>query len=366
MNLKKNVARLATAAMVLGMMVSYSPAVLAVSPTAMKDTMSRLEAAATSTHKVQFTTATEANWDNAETIVINYATAGFALTDGTPDCVIVGSGVCTAAAEEDDDLLTITCAEATGCAGAVTVGGVTPFSGTNPGAGSATVTFDAAGTSEYDDGDAFAVAIASNDQVTVAADVSPVIKFNVVTHTNCATDDTEIGSDDAIDFGVLTPGQYDADAGENVCMLLESSAKSGSVVEYIAANDGFTSATASYEMGQELTDGVLVGDVATAGEDGLFVSVLAKTERDYNMSGLVDSLTEDAAYSGAVGGTTGVPVMDTAFDVLAASTTPVDGGTDSTHSYNAVTVQLGAFASYLTPTATDYTNTLTFRATGTF
>lgn len=363
MNINKNVARLATAAMVLASMVSYSPAAMAAAPTAMKDTMTRLKSAESSGHVVTFTTSGAANWAEDETITFNYSTPGFALADATPACAIAGGDTCTAATAAATDILTVTCTEATGCEGAVTLGS---FTATNPTVAVPTSeTIVVAGTSEYDG--KLAVAITTEDQVTVTAQVDPTIIFDVVTHTDCSTADATIGTDHAIDFGYLTPGTYDADAGEDVCMKLETNATGGASVQYTALNDGFQSTTASYEMGTENTDGALVADVAAANKDGLFVSNVTKTELDYSVSGREDSLTETAAtYADLTGATSGVVVNAGGWDTLATSTSPVDGGTDATHSYNAVTAQLGAYATVITPAAADYTNTLTFRATGTF
>ncbi len=198
------------------------------------------------------------------------------------------------------------------------------------------------------------VTILSEDQVNVTANVDPFLTFDVDTNTDCSL--AAGGGDNDISLGVLASGVVST-GSEHVCLSLDTNAAGGAIVEYKAANKGLSSAAAGYVIGNAQTEGAQV-DLDGQSLDGMGLCVSATSVVTTTPAGSIVSV---APYNGTCGNHV-VGSINTSFDeIFNTALDAVDG-----NGYRSVDILVKAMSVGTTPAASDYTNTLTFRATGTF
>jgi hypothetical protein len=247
---------------------------------------------------------------------------------------------------------------ATACTGTLTVGGVTPFTSTNPSsAGSYTVTL---GGSANITG-SFAVAIVTSDQVSITASVDPSITFDVgaqASATACAGSFSVDGGTVALGtLSTTTVTSSDANSVSHICSRLTTNAVSGAVVTVKSLNGNLKSTSA--------TSDTIASNTATP---------LATATSGYGLC------------VGSAGGDTGMDAT-TPVGQTPVRTAPFNNAscTSAAHNIGAVTqsaqsiwsvsgASQNAFAriyvkagiSGTVVSHADYADTLTFVATGTF
>jgi hypothetical protein len=338
-SLKRIAAGMTTVATV-GTMLLSAP-VHAATATGVSDTLTRVKISETATHQFAGTFGTTIG--QFQLVMMDYGTAGFSLTPSSPSCSFA-SGTCTAATVATGT--NITCTAAAGCSGAITLG---TFAGTNPGtAGSKTVTMS--GTGGYTG--SFAIAIVDDDQVTVTASVDPSITFDL---------DTSVAHGDnnppyVVALGTLTPTDTRVsgatDGVNHIWMDLDTNASGGAVVTVRNLNgaDGLSSTSVPTDD-IESTD----SSVADGTEDyGLCVVAVSQTTGTLAIAG--DYVGETCAAD--TEGNTVEGLSTTAAAIINTSGAPISGGSAQ--------IAVQAAISGVTPAHNDYTDTLTFVATGTF
>src|SRR5688572_12103749 len=341
-NVMQRVASAVTAVATTLMFLAPIAPVRAGSPTNISDTLSRLQISVSAVHSATATFPTD-TWGAGETVTFDYGTALFALTDSTPSCSL-GTGNCHAVVSSATDSLTIVCDAAT-CGGLLTLG---VFSVTNPGtAGSKTIPI--AGTGGISG--AFAIAIVDSDQMTVTATVASTITFDIDT----AVTDTESAAAYSVALGTVTTTDTrvsgSTDSVNFIWLDLDSNATAGAVVTVRNANgaNGLVST------------GTPADDIDSAN------GTMADGTENYGLCSVSESAT------------TGTLDDVAPFDGTCAanSETNVVGGlngTDQTiYDTNGAAITVGraqiavqAAISTTTQGHSDYTDVLTFIATGTF
>ncbi len=344
----KLLGRVTAAATIVSMFATVSPA-LGAEATSMSDTLSRQMVSTSATHTL-VATFPSGTWDNTETVTFDYSTPSFALVDSTPACSLSTGNTCTAAVDASTDVVTLTCTQAGGCSGVLTLAA---FTGTNPGsAGSKKITL--AGTGGIDG--QFAVAISDDDQVTISATVDPMITFDLDT----AETDTESASAYAVTLDTLTPGvpksSGDTSNVEFIWTDLTTNAEGGAIVTVKNANGGNGLVSASVS-GDDIDSAN--GTMAAATENyGLCVenATYAPTasQGSYAASSPFSNAgCDDDSTDNVVGGLT-----TSAQTILNSATDPILAGRAA--------IVVNANANGLTRPHDDYADTLTFVATATF
>ncbi len=349
------VAKIMTVAVVAFSIMSLNlSGALAAQPTLMKDTMSDLTASAASvTHNLSMTLpGSGITPGTTGTLVVTYP--GFTAMSGTP-AVTCGTGTATSAFT-GGNVLTIT-SGGTACSGTLSVAA---FTGTNPsGTGSVVVTV-VTGVGTGGISGSFALTIVTADQVSITASIDPSITFNVGSQssgTACAG--SFAGNGGTVALGTLTTGAVaTSDTGvANICTRVTTNAGSGAVVTVKSLNgslkstavpgDVISSSTATLTAGTN-GYGLCVGSGGGASETGKDVTTPA---------GATPTATAPFASS-----------CTTAAHNVGALTTSAQGIWSVTGA-----VQNGYFKLYVKaaisgtqPAHSDYADTLTFVATGTF
>lgn len=351
-NLNKRLAKIMTMALLAALVFQFGAAsVNAAVATSMKDTLDRLKAAQTSVNHSVSLTLPSGGIPNTQTLTLTYASfTAFANNSPVATC---GAGTATASAG-GTNVLTIT-GTGSGCS---TSGGtltVTGFTGTNPAAGTYIVTLaGSAGVTGT-----FALTIVTDDQVGVSASIDPSITFNVGSQSSgTACDTTFSGNGGTVALGALTTGAVtssDAASVAHICTRVTTNAGSGAAVTVKSLNaalkststpaDVIASASATLTNG---TSGYGVCAGSAGGDSGKDTTTPAGAS-PAAASPFNGSCTNAAHAVGAL--TTGAQNIWT----LAAA------------SQNAFfRVYVKAAISGTVPAHSDYADTLTFVATGTF
>lgn len=338
------IARLTTVAMLTTQVFMFAPAG-AENATVFSDTMSRLEAAATSvTHSFAFTVGTDTEWvsTGSETIIITLAS--FTAGTGTIVCAISGGSSGTCAGVSATSAVTLTCSTGT-CEGDVTVTG---FEATNPSAGAYSAVLTGTGEVTGDLG----ISIVDSDQVTVTATVDPTITFDIDT----ATTDADSSAPYSVSLGTITTSDSrvsgTTDSVNYIWLDLDTNATGGAVVTVRNVNgaNGLVSAAVSAD-----DIDTAEGTIANGTENyGICVAAVGQTTGTLAKAGdyatgtcLADGQTPDVE-----------DLTTTAAAIINTSGEPIAGGRAQ------ITVAVAISA--VTDAHDDYTDTLTFVATGTF
>ncbi len=222
-------------------------------------------------------------------------------------------------------------------------------------AGSKTVTV-AAGA----DSGTFAVAIVTDDQVSVTASVDPSLTFNVgaeASATACAG--TFAGNGGTVALGTLTTGAVassDASSVNHICSRVSTNAGSGAVVTVKSTNAALKSTSTPADVINSATATLVAG---TSGYGLCAGSAGADSGKD--------STTPTGATPARVSPFNGTTCTSSGHDVGALTTSAQNAWTLSGPSQNAFfRMYVKAAISATVPAHNDYTDTLTFVATGTF
>jgi len=339
--MKRITAAVTAAATMLTLMAPMAP-VRAGSPSNIFDTLSRLQISVSATHSASATFPTD-TWGVGETVTFDYGTALFALDASTPSCAL-GTGTCHAVVSSATDSVTIVCDAAT-CGGVLTLGS---FTGTNPGtAGSKSI--PVAGTGGISG--AYAIAIVDSDQVTVTATVATSITFDIDT----AQTDTESAAPYSVALGTITTSDTRVSGttdGVNFIWLdLDSNASAGTVITVRNANgaNGLVSTTTPAD------DIDSANGTMADGTENYGICSVSETDGGGN-------LDDNAPFDGTCAANSETNVVG-GFD----GTNQVIYDTDGAAVVTArAQISVNAAISTSTVGHNDYTDTLTFIATGTF
>jgi len=328
-------------ATMLAIMAPVAP-VRAGSPSSIKDVLTRLQISVSATHSASATLPTD-TWGAGETLTFDYGTALFALDPSTPSCSL-GTGTCHAVVNSATDSVAIVCDAAT-CGGVLTLG---TFTGTNPAtAGSKSIPVGGTGGITG----AFAIAIVDSDQVTVTATVAASITFDIDT----ATTDTESAAPYSVPLGTVTTSDTrvsGATDGVNFIWLdIDTNASAGAVITVRNTNgaNGLVS-TATPADDIDSTNGAVSDGVENYG-----ICSVAETDGGGNLDDLFpfDQTCAGDTEGNIVGG----------FDGSNQQIYDTDGAPIVT---GRAQIAVQASISTSTQAHNDYTDVLTFIATGTF
>lgn len=339
--------------MVLSMFVSVAPASAASQPTLMKDTLDRVKISVSASHSLSMTLpGSGITPGTSGTLVVTYTNFGSDFA-GSPT-VTCGAG--TATAGFATNVLTLT-SGVTPCSGTLTV---SPFTGTNPStAGSKTITV-ATGSGTGNISGSFAIAIVTDDQVSVTASIDPSITFNVGAQVapSSGCTGTFAGNGGTVALGTLTTlviTSSDVSSINHICTRVSTNATSGAIVTVKSANaslkststpgDAIPSATAAMAAGTSN-----YGLCASATVKGKDVTVPVGADPT-GQAPFIASCAADTA-AGSVG------ALTTAAQTVWSVTGAVQNGF--------YLLVLKAAISGTQPAHSDYGDTLTFVATGTF
>lgn len=381
-------ARMTTVTMLVTSVFNFAP-VHASSMTVLSDTMTRLQISTASSHSIIVTLPTGIDFDitdDTDVLEVDFpvgftqsgtwVVGDFTFNDGTlrPILTVTAasspSADCTGTAGVNDVAVTIDtddftfgftpCGTFTASATAATVTiGILGGNGsdgvfTNPSsAGSKTVnlSMDDDGTANAHVGDT-QIAIVDSDQVTVTATVVPSITFDIDT----ATTDIDSNAPYSVSLGNITTGDSrvsgTTDTVNYIWIDLDTNATGGAVVTVQNANgaDGMESTSVS-------TDDIdsAAGTIANGTENyGICVAAVTETTGALEKSGDFTSGTCTADLQ-----TPAVHDLTTAAaNILDTTSAPISAGRAQ--------ITVAAAISALTDAHDDYTDTLTFIATGTF
>lgn len=344
----KRVAAAVTTAATMLALVAPAGIVHAGSPSSIRDTLSRLQISVSATHSASATLPTD-TWGAGESLTFDYGTALFALDDSTPSCAL-GTGTCHAVVSSATDSVTIICDVAT-CGGVLSLGS---FTGTNPGtAGSKSIPVGGTGGITG----AYAIAIVDSDQVTVTATVAAAITFDIDTQSaaNALPNTTESAAPYSVALGSITTSDTRVSGttdGVNYIMLdLDTNASAGAVITVRNANgaNGLVS-TAVPADDIDSTNGAVTDGVENYG--------ICDVETSDSGGNLDDNAPFDGSCTGDTeGNTVG------GFDGSNQTIYDTDGAPIVT---GRAMIAVQASISTSTQAHNDYTDTLTFIATGTF
>ncbi len=319
--------------------------VFAATATGMKDVLDRNKVSVTAVGHAVSMTLPAGTYNGTLTLTYTNFSAFAGTPTGTCASGTIGSGTASS------NVATVTL---TGCtAGALTV---TAFTGTNPASpGSNLVTLGgSAGLTGT-----FAVAAVTDDQVTVSAAIDPSITFNVGSQASAtACDGTFSGNGGTVALGTLTTGAVtssDASSVAHICTRITTNAGSGAAVTVKSLNaslksvgtpaDSIASATATLAAGTS-GYGICAGSAGgDSGRDATTPVGSAPTDTSPFSNTCTNAVHQ-------VGGlTTGAQNIWT----LAGA---------SQNAFYRIYVK--AAISGTVPAHSDYADTLTFVATGTF
>lgn len=304
------------------------------------DTLTRLKISTSATHTLTGTFGTAI--PDFGIVAFDYNTASFTLTPSSPSCSFA-SGTCTASVSATG--VDVTCTQTDGtCSGVLTLG---TFTGTNPSsAGSKLITLS--GSGGYTN--TFSIAIMDDDQVTITATVAPSITFDIDIQSSCGS---ESAAPYSVSLGTLTTTSVTT-ATNHICLELDTNASGGAVVTVQGSGsaDALESAASGDSIGTTYSGS---SALLAAGTEGYGICVAST-------SAVTGSATAVAPYNADctadnVGGVDSAAPQN----LLNTASAPLDGTANDT----ADIVVRAAIAS-TTAAANDYTDVLTFIATGTF
>lgn len=397
-NFLKRAAALATSVATVGTMLLPVAPVRAASFTSMSDTMTRLKVSTTADHTLRVTLPSGFNMSGSSTtsdmISFDFAadftssasgtwvTGDFTFNDGTARTVTTvaqGAGVTDVSCADGannvgvvvDTALEVFMVKACGASyssstSTTTVtftidGTASDGTLTNPasaGSNSVTVTMTDNGTASAHSG-TMAVSIMDDDQVTVTATVDPALTFDIDIQATCGS---ESAAPYTVALGTLTSTSVTT-AGDNICLDLDSNASGGVVVtvQGSGAADALESAGSGDSIGTTYAAGNGGQTLLAAGTEGYGLCVAAT-------SAVTGSATAVAPYNAnctetTAGGGNIVGGVDSAApqQILTTNDDAIDGTANNTAS-----ILVKAAISGTTAAANDYTDVLTFIATGTF
>lgn len=340
---------MAAVAMIGSVLAVISPA-SADSASLMKDTLSREKLSVASvTHTLVLTLPAFSSATGTQ-VVVDYSAAGFTLDAGTVAGSTINTGTISVVSSATDVVITCTSGP---CGGLFTSGS---FTGANPSSnGSKTITI---GGSAAVTG-SFAIPIVTDDQISVTASVDPSITFNVAAQGDEAydCDGTLSANGGTVALGTLTTAAItSSDLGlvKHICTRVSTNATSGAIVTVKSTNASLKSTSA-------------VSDTIPSA-----TAVMAAGTANYGLC--------DGARSGSTTSTPAAadPVTDSPFnstcanDVAAGSVGALTTGAQTIWHVTGPTsnafqnIVVKAAISGTTKAHTDYTDTLTFVATGTF
>lgn len=322
--------------------------VLAAAPTLLKDTLSTLKTSTSATHSLSMTLPA-GGITTGNTLTVTYT--GFSADFAGSPTVTCGAG--TATAGFATNVLTLT-GGGTACTGTLTV---TPYTGTNPGsAGSKTITL--AGSAGITG--TFAIAIVTDDQVSITASIDPSITFNVgaeASGTPCAT--TFAGNGGTVALGTLTTGAVassDASSVNHICSRVTTNAGSGATVTVKSLNAALKSTGTP-------ADTIASGTATLVGGTSGYGLCAGSAGGDSGK----DTTTPTGASPARSAPFNGASCTASGHDVGALTTGAQNVWTLAAASQNAFfRMYVKAAISGTVPAHSDYADTLTFVATGTF
>jgi len=319
--------------------------VFAATATAMKDTLDRNKVSVTAVNHAVSMTLPAGTFSG--TLTLTYT--NFTAFAGTPTGTCVGGSIGSGTASVNVATVTLTSCTA----GALTI---TSFTGTNPASpGSNVVTLGgAAGLTGT-----FAVTTVTDDQISITASIDPSITFNVGSQASAtACDGTFVGNGGTVALGTLTTGAIassDVSSVAHICTRVTTNAGSGAAVTVKSLNaalqsvgtpgDKINSATAALAAGSS-------GYGVCAGSGGSDTGKDATTPAGVTPARVSPFNSSCDASNHNVG---------------ALTTSAQNIWTVSQATQNAFArIWVKAAISGTVPAHTDYSDTLTFVATGTF
>ena len=237
------------------------------------------------------------------------------------------------------------------CFGAITLGGATVTNPSTP--GTYTIFW------VNDDPGFISISITGDDQITVAANVDPSLTFNVGTQaTATSCDGTFSGNGGTLALGVLSPSSVtssDAATVDHVCTRVSVNATGGAAVTVKSLNAGLKSTSASSDIIASATGTLVSG---TPGYGLCVGSGVGDTGKDTTTPVSASPLAASPFAS---------TCSTSAHNVGGLTASAQNLWTLSPSSQNAFArIFLKAAISATTPAHNDYTDTLTFVASGTY
>jgi hypothetical protein len=392
------IARVTAVATIASSFYMVSP-VKAANFTSMSDTMTRLANGQTADHTVAFTLPTSIDFDvtgNTDVISVDFdatdfaqagtwAVGDFTFTDSVGARTILtitdGAGAqtasCAGSSGNNDIAVTLDTtamtfgftpcgtftASSTASSVSITIDGTTTDGTlTNNATGSSQVALSMTdeGSAAAHSGDLYVV-IVDDDQVTVTADVTPTLTFDL--DVSIATGGNS-SSTYTVAMGTLSTGSVSTSGDGTINMIgvdLDSNATGGTVVTVrsASANGMESTSTPADYLDHSATD-------LSAGTEGYGICVhrVAATTGTLAASAFDDdSMTATAGFDDSATCTSGAHGLSTALSttaqaILNTSSGPVDGGRAE--------ILVKTAISSTTPAHDDYSDTLTFIATGTY
>jgi hypothetical protein len=361
MNLKKNLARAMTAAMMMSTIAAFTPAASAADVINASDTMTRLEAAVSADHTITFTLP--ASWEDGDgNIVITFDTFDFSESSAA---VSGCSGTDPASlAETSTGVITLDDASVSCTSGDELT--VTGFSATNPAAGSYTYTFSGAFTGQG------SVVTIADDTITVNATVEPTIAFLAIAMPGTSTCNNTVDlenetADYVVDLGALELASItvskdlnaDNEMVDLICTQGSTNATGGMAVTIKNAN-GANGLVSSSVTADTIPSTTASGMVLAGGTPGYGICINPALTHD-------DGLTPSGTAPTSIGDYATWDCDDSAGEVVGLSTTAETAwsATGPTQDATAEFVVRAAISA-TQPAHNDYTDSLTFVATGTF
>lgn len=396
----RRVAAIATSVATVGSMLLPVAPVQAGSFASASDTMTRLKISTTSDHTVRMTLPTSYTFSGSATtsdaIVYNFpdtftasasgtfTTSDFAFNDGTARTV-------TTVATPGTNGFDVACADGANNVGVVVDTAAAAFkvkacgSSYTSSTGTSTITFQIFGTAANgtltnpssagsvtlsatmtDMGVAsahsasMAVSIMDDDQVTVTATVDPAMTFDIDIQSSCGS---ESAAPYAVGLGTLTTASVTT-ATNHICLELNTNASGGAIVTVQGSGsaDALESVgTPANTIGTTYVSGAGGQTLLSAGTEGYGLCVRAT-------SVVTGSATAVAPYNGNCTGTTagGGNIVGGVDSAAPQQILTTGGAAVSGTANNTADLVVKAAIAGTTEAANDYTDVLTFIATGTF
>ncbi len=376
------------ASLVFALVLGFTNIVNAGILSGVSDTMTRLRLNQSADHSIVFTLPGGINWDSTggnDDIIFDFPeaatdfaesgtwqTSDFTANDGSlltvsditvsagsltyPTC---GTGVVVAVDTTNLKFGFRRCTGASADAAAVTIGILgasggtgTLSNGTATGSKAVAISMTDEGVTDAHTGN-FAVSLVDDDSASITASITPALSFDIDT----ATSHIEVSGTPtpySVAMGTLTPGVVktsDDSTINSIFLDLGTNASVGAVVTLMGANGGLKSVATNHTI--TTSYGGSAVDL-NAQPEGFGVCVKSATASE-------GALTAVAPYNGSCNATThniGGIDTTTARSIITTTNAPAVGGD--------VEIMLKAKAQAITPAAVDYSETLTFIATGTF
>ncbi|MBU1034697.1 hypothetical protein KKD42_02775 [Patescibacteria group bacterium] len=352
-----------TAVATIGTVFLSASSAQAVSPTSVSDTLTREKISEFAYHTIRGT-FTGGNWTLGRRIFFNYDHGTFSLGNSTNlGCQITnGSGTCSAIQSSPSMIVTAIC-DSGPCWGDLEITNVT---GTNPGlAGSYVIEITSeAGVNYASD---FAIPIVDDDQVTVSATVDPLITFNVGNEgggVGCSPGFT--GNGGTVALGVLpvnTLVSSDGSVIDFICTRVSTNATNGAVVTVSSTYSGLQSTSVPADIIPSDTETLSTAGGSSASQGYGLCAGTSLNEWGMDTTMPAGNMpTSTTPYNG-----NSMTCDPTSLDVglvdgTAREIVQIAGPVGNAYT----TIYVKAIIDSTQPAHNDYTDTLTFIATGTF